>query len=87
VGPGWIIADLFASSIIGVVIDAATGAWSSLSQSDVFAAFGAGAMLAPTLPPLPPGEATMLVRWPRPRSGCSRHQHDAISPFTGYYCA
>jgi hypothetical protein len=34
IGPGWIILDVFAG-LLGVIIDAATGAWYSLDQTNV----------------------------------------------------
>jgi hypothetical protein len=34
IGPGWVILDVFAG-LLGVIIDAATGAWYSLDQSNV----------------------------------------------------
>lgn len=48
--PGWLVLDLFVASIIGVVVDAVSGAWRGLSQDSVFASFGPGSLLAPALP-------------------------------------
>ena len=45
---GWVVLDFFTAGIIGVAVDAATGAWRSLSQQDLFAAFGAASLLAPS---------------------------------------
>ena len=53
--PGWLVLDLFVTSIIGVVVDAVTGAWRGLSQDSVFASFGPGSLLAPALPEAAPG--------------------------------
>ena len=53
VEPGWVVLDFFVTGLIGIVVDAASGAWNALSQDDIFAAFGEGSLLAPTLPPSP----------------------------------
>lgn len=53
--PGWLVLDLFVTSLIGVVVDAVTGAWRGFSQDTVFASFGPGSLLAPMLPEGAPG--------------------------------
>lgn len=46
---GWVVLNFFATGIIGIAVDAVTGAWRGLSQESVYAAFGAASLLAPQL--------------------------------------
>jgi hypothetical protein len=71
VDPGWIVLDLFLTSLVGVVVDSVTGAWSSLSQDDVVASFGDAALLSATLPAAsmpapPPGAVAPVAPWTVP---------------------
>ena len=61
----WVVLDLFATGAVGIVVDAITGAWSALSQTDVFASFGAASLLAPTLPP-PSSAPVPVAPWTAP---------------------
>jgi len=44
---GWVVLDFFATGIIGIAVDAVTGAWRALSQESIYVAFGAASLLAP----------------------------------------
>lgn len=44
---GWVVLDFFTTGIIGIAVDAVTGAWRALSQESLYAAFGAPSLLAP----------------------------------------
>ena len=54
VGLGWIVLDLVLTSLVGVIVDAVTGAWSSLSQEDVVVSFGDAALLSRAPPAAAP---------------------------------
>jgi hypothetical protein len=76
VGAGWVVLDLVFTSLIGVIVDSVTGAWSSLSQEDIYAGFGDAALLSPSLPAAsqpaalqpapPPGATAPVAPWTAP---------------------
>ena len=69
---GWVVLDLFTAGIIGIAVDAATGAWRSLSQESIYAAFGTASLLAPSFsdpvaPGAPGAPAAPVAPWTAPR--------------------
>lgn len=69
--PGWLVLDLVFTSLIGVIVDAVTGSWSSLSQDNIVASFGDAALLSPVLPAEsqpapPPGAVVPVAPWTAP---------------------